>query len=93
MTSFGRSNWSNDWAACRHVHPLFTGLSELSGLSSVQYNTLNTTGRAYVRERVSFQINMQQKDNVSDKIDCIVPSPCALSDLEMGSVVCVSGSC
>mgnify|MGYP005987644251 FL=1 len=48
---------------------------------------------AYVRERVSFQINMQQKDNVSDKIDGIVPSPCALSNLEMGSVVCVSGSC
>ena len=39
---------------------------------------------AYVREPVSFQINMQQKDNVSGKIDGIVPRPCALSDLEMG---------
>ncbi len=48
---------------------------------------------AYVRERVSFQINMQQKDNVSGKIDGIVPMPCALSDLEIGSVVRVSGSC
>ncbi len=93
MPSFGRSNWSNDWAACRHVHPLFIGPLELSGLSSVQYNTLSTTGRAYVCERVSFQINMQQKDNVSDKINGIVPRPCALSDLEIGSVVCVSGSC
>ena len=93
MPSCGRSNWSNDWAACRHVHPLFTGPSELSSLSSVQFNTLSTTGTAYVRERVSFQINMQQKDNVSGKIDGIVPRPCALSDLEMGSVVCVSGSC
>ena len=73
MTSFGRSNWSNDWAACRHVHPLFTGHSELLGLSSVQYNTLSTTGMAYVRECVSFQINMQQKDNVSGKFDGIVP--------------------
>mgnify|MGYP006906941527 CR=1 FL=1 len=93
MTSFGRSHWSNDWAACRHVHPLFTGPSELSGLSNVQYNTLSTTCRAYVRERVSFQINLQQKDNVSGKIDGIVPMPCALSDLEIGSVVRVSGSC
>ena len=70
-----------------------SGLSELSGLSSVQYNTLNTTGMAYVREPVSFQINMQQKDNVFGKIDGIVPRPCALSDPEMGSVVCVAGSC
>jgi len=28
---------------------------------------------AYVRECVSFQINMQQKDNVSGKFDGIVP--------------------
>ena len=70
----------------------FFDLLELSGLSSVQYNTLSTTDMPYVRERVSFQINMQQKDNVSGKIDGIVPRPCALSDLEMGSVVCVSGS-
>jgi|TARA_A100001015_G_scaffold57494_1_gene63271 hypothetical protein len=70
-----------------------SGLSELSGLSSVQYNTLNTTGMAYVREPVSFQINMQQKDNVSGKIDGIVPRSCALSDLEKSSVVCVSGLC
>jgi hypothetical protein len=46
-----------------------------------------------VREPVSFQINMQQKDNVSGKIDGIVPRSCALSDPEMGSVVCVAGSC
>ena len=70
----------------------FFDLLELSGLSSVQYNTLSTTDMPYVRERISFQINMQQKDNVSGKIDGIVPRPCALSDLEMGSVVCVSGS-
>lgn len=70
----------------------FFDLLELSGLSSVQYNTPSTTDMPYVRERVSFQINMQQKDNVSGKIDGIVPRPCALSDLEMGSVVCVSGS-
>ena len=69
----------------------FFDLLELSGLSSVQYNTLSTTDMPYVRERISFQINMQQKDNVSGKIDGIVPRPCALSDLEMGSVVCVSG--
>ena len=50
-----------------------SGLSELLGLSSVQYNTLNTTGMAYVRECVSFQINMQQKDNVSGKFERIVP--------------------
>ena len=93
MPSFRGSNWSNDWAARRHVHPLFTGPSELLGLSSVQYNTFSTTGMTYVREHVSFQINMQQKDNVSGKIDGIVPRPCALSDLEMGSVVCVAGSC
>ena len=47
----------------------------------------------YVRERVSFRIIMQKKDNVSGKIYGIVPRPYALSDLEMGSVVCVSGSC
>jgi len=47
---------------------------------------------AYVRERVSFRINVQQKDNVSGKICGIVPRPCALTDLEMGSVVFVSGS-
>jgi hypothetical protein len=70
-----------------------TGPSELSGLWSVQYNTLSTTGMAYVRERVSFQINMQQKDNVSGKIDGIMPRPCALSDLEIGSFVRVLGSC
>ena len=93
MPSFGRSNWSNDRAACRHVHPLFTDPSELLGLSSVQYNTLSATGMPYVRERVSFQIIMQQKDNLSGKIYGIVPRPYALSDLEMGSVVCVSGSC
>ena len=92
MPSFGRSNWSNDWAACRHIHHPFTGPSELLGLSSVQYNTLSRTGMAYVRERVSFRINMQQKDNVSGKICGIVPRPCALTDLEMGLVVCVSGS-
>ena len=48
---------------------------------------------AYVGERVSFQINMQQKDNVSGKIDGIMPRPCALSDLEIGSFVRVLGSC
>ncbi len=73
-------------------YPLFTGPSELSGLSSVQYNTLSTTGMAYVREPASFQINMQQKDNVSGRVDGIVPRPCVLSDLELGSVVRVSGS-
>ncbi len=92
MPRFGRSNWSNDWAACRHVHPLFTSPSELLGLSSVQYNTLSTTDMQYVRERVSFRINMQQKDNVSGRVDGIVPRPCVLSDLELGSVVRVSGS-
>ena len=93
MPSFGRSNWSNDRAACRHVHPLSTGPSELLCLSNVQYNTLSATGRPYVRERVSCRIIMQQKDNVSGKINGIVPRPYALSDLEMGSVACVSGSC
>ena len=48
---------------------------------------------AYVRERVSFQINMQQKDNVSGKIDGIVPGLCALSAFENSAVVCVSGLC
>ena len=44
---------------------------------------------AYVRERVSFQINMQQKDNVSGKIDGIVPGSWAVSDVAKSAGACV----
>tara|TARA_Y100000385_G_scaffold56970_1_gene54632 strand:- start:265 stop:516 length:252 start_codon:yes stop_codon:yes gene_type:complete len=71
----------------------FPILSKLPGIQNVEYNILETTGMRRVHACVSFQVNIQQKANVSGRVKRIFSTSFYLSNFSTGSIVSVSGPC